>query len=397
MTFHHGRRTGQSAAAAAANGKSEVPTAMNGIDHPEFDDHEEIIVCRDPASGLHAIIAVHDTSAGPAAGGCRMWPYADESAALADVLRLSRAMTYKTILAELPFGGGKSVIIGDPRRDKTPARLAAFARQVDALGGRYIVGEDVGTTLADMDRIALVTRHVAGTSDSAFGDPAPATAWGVFHGMRAAVRHATGDDNMNGAVVAVQGVGSVGFELCRLLRQAGAKLLIADVDDAKVRKAQAAFGATAVSVDALLRQRCDILAPCAMGGILNDLTIPEIRAKIIAGASNNQLAEPRHGTALADRKIVYAPDFVINAGGVTTIAGAATTGFDRAKTLDRVAKVYDRLMDLFQKAANSGQTPAALAESVARERLAALRAAASRNGRAKAAAKITRRELQPSG
>jgi leucine dehydrogenase len=368
---------------------------MSRIDHPEFDNHEEIVICRDPASGLHAIIAVHDTSAGPAAGGCRMWPYADEAAALADVLRLSRAMTYKTIMAELPYGGGKSVIIGDPRRDKTPARLAAFARHVDAMDGRYIVGEDVGTNLADMDRIASVTRHVAGTSASTFGDPAPATAWGVFRGMLAAVRHATGGDSLNGAIVAVQGVGSVGFELCRLLRQAGAKLLIADVDDAKVRKAQAAFGAAAVSIDALLRQRCDILAPCALGGILNDRTIPEIRAKIVAGAANNQLAEARHGAALAERKILYAPDFIINAGGVTTIAAAAD-GHDRAQCFDRIAKVYDRLIELFQTSAKSGQTPAALAETVARERLTALRTAANRNGRSKAADKIIRRELQPS-
>jgi leucine dehydrogenase len=338
----------------------------------EFDGHEEVLFCTDKSAGLRAIIAVHDTTLGPAVGGCRMAPYANEELALADVLRLSRGMTYKSAMAGLNFGGGKSVIIGDPRTQKTPALLQALARHVDSLGGRYVVGADMGTNTADVEIMGQVTAHVAGRKNGSVADTSAATAWGVFHGIRAALSHKTGRDSLAGVAVAVQGVGRVGLELCRLLREGGAKLIVADLSDAQVRKAQSAYGAAAVSPDAILRQRCHVLAPCAAGGVINDGTLRDLRASIVAGAANNQLSAPGLDQALAERGVLYAPDFAINAGGVIA-AFSAAEGQDTKAALARVAGIHDTLMEIFRRGASAKTPPGQTANNMVRERLAAAR------------------------
>jgi leucine dehydrogenase len=350
---------------------------MDVFEAEEFDGHEEVLFCNDEAAGLRAIIAVHDTSLGPAVGGCRMAPYASDEDALADVLRLSRGMTYKAAMAGLPYGGGKTVIIGDPRTQKTPALLMALARHLDALGGRYVIGADMGTTNADLAIMRHLTPYVASHSDGAIADTAPATAWGLFHAIRAALMHRTGRDRLEGVVVAVQGLGKVGLDLCRHLREAGAKLIVADLSDAQVRKAQAAFGAAAVSPDAILRQRCHVLAPCATGGVINELTLRDLRTTIIAGAANNQLDSPRHDRELAELGITYAPDYVVNAGGVIA-ARYAAEGQNATATYSRVAAIGDTLMEVLRRAANAHVPPGQMADSMVRERLAAARAGAGR-------------------
>src|SRR5580700_7506980 len=261
---------------------------MEIFDMPEFDGHEHVVFGHDAATSLRAIIAVHSTVLGPAAGGCRMWPYETTAQAVADVLRLSRGMSYKNALAGLPFGGGKAVIIGESRKAKTPELFEAFGRFVDSLGGRYVTAEDVGTTTADMANVAHATRHVAGLGaapGAAGGDPGPKTARGVFLGLRAAVKFRLGRGDLEGLKVAVQGVGGVGYHLC-----------------------------------ALLAAEADVLSPCALGGVLNTQSIPQLRARIVAGAANNQLAHGQDGVALQNAGILYAPDYVINAGGIISVA-----------------------------------------------------------------------------
>lgn len=360
---------------------------MDVFGSKEFDGHEEVLFCTDKAVGLHAIIAIHNTALGPAVGGCRMFPYADEAAAMADVLRLSRGMTYKSAMAGLNFGGGKAVIIGDPRTQKTPALLTALAHHVGALGGRYVIGADMGTTPADIEIMGRVTPHVAGHGDGAVADTAPATAWGVFQGIRAALLHKTGRDRLAGVVVAVQGLGRVGLELCRLLREGGAKLIVADLSDAQVRKAQAAFGAAAVSPDEILRQRCHVLAPCAVGGVINEATLNDLRTLIVAGAANNQLAMPRDDFGLAERGVLYAPDYVVNAGGVIA-AGCAIQGQDSSAAMARVAGIHATLLEVFRRSANAKLPPGQIADDMVRERLSGAQAGPPRrdsaSGRSKA-------------
>ncbi len=335
-----------------------------------FDNHQEIAFWCDPASGLKAIIAVHNLNLGPALGGCRMYPYADEAAALEDVLRLSRGMTYKSALAGLDFGGGKSVIIGDPATDKSPALFESLGRFVNTLGGSYIVAEDVGTGVADMEIVARTTRHVRGTRESGSADPSPATAWGVFNGIKAAVKHRFGRDDLTGLRVAIQGLGHVGIVLAEHLRQAGAELLVSDVDDASVLAAVTRFGATAVPVDAITAAEADIFAPCALGAILDDASIAGMRARIIAGAANNQLAEDHHGEALRRAGILYAPDFVINAGGVINIAHEYPA-YDRKAAFDHIAGIYDTLVDLFRRAETEDIATNVMADRMAWERVEA--------------------------
>jgi leucine dehydrogenase len=336
---------------------------------PDFDDHELVVFGRDPDVGLNAIVAVHDTTLGPALGGCRMWPYASEEEALTDVLRLSRAMTYKHALAGTGQGGGKVVVIGDARTDKTPALMRALGRFVDTLGGRYITAEDVGTSVADMAEVREATQHVAGHGEGA--DPSPATAYGVFRGIKAAARHKFGADGLGGLRVAVQGLGHVGETLCRHLHEAGARLFVADTDEAASRRSAEAFGAVPVPPDDIHGLDVDVFAPCALGGVLNDATIPEIKAPIVAGAANNQLAERRHGQALAERGTLYAPDFVINAGGVIKISLAGSGNGDRV--MRRTGKIYDTLIEIFRRADDEGRPTDVVAEGVARERIAAAR------------------------
>lgn len=286
------------------------------------DTHEAIVRVEDAATGLTGFIAVHSTQLGPAAGGLRMRPYGSEDEALQDVLRLSEGMTYKNAAAGLPLGGGKAVIIGHPEKHKSRALLQAFGRAIDTLKGSYITAEDMGMSPADMAVIAGVTPHVAGLADGAFasGDPSPVTARGIFNAIRTAWEHRQGSKNLTGVRVAVQGLGHVGWHLCALLHGAGAQLTVTDIDAARIAEAEAAFGAKAETLDGIYAAEADIFAPCAIGGILNKDTIPQLKAHVVAGGANNQLLTEEDGARLHARGILYAPDFVANGGGIINCA-----------------------------------------------------------------------------
>ncbi len=329
---------------------------MSVFSHPEYDGHEQVAFHHDAASGLKAIIAVHNTTLGCGLGGCRMWPYASDAEALNDVLRLSRGMTYKAALAGLPQGGGKSVILGDPRQDKSPELMRAMGRFVEQFGGQYVVAEDSGTSVQDIRTMAEVTRHIGGLADGEAmsqgrsGDPSPATAYGTFVGLKAAVQHRLGRDDLKGLRVAIQGVGNVGYRLAQQLFEAGAELWVTDLHFPSVDRAVQDFRAKAVSMEQIFALDVDVFAPCALGAILNDITLPMLKAPVIAGAANNQLAAPRHGRALLERGILYAPDYAINAGGIIEIYHE-THGYDEAKTrahLDRIGSVLTQIFDRAQ-------------------------------------------------
>lgn len=348
---------------------------MPFFDHPDFDTHEQVIFCADADAGLRAVIAIHDTTLGPALGGCRMWPYASDAEALTDALRLSRGMTYKSAMARLPLGGGKSVIIGNPRTAKTEALLRAMGRSVERAGGRYIVAEDSGTTVADMTVMARETAHVAGIHDKATGDggrrsgdPSPATAYGVFVGLKAAVRHALGLTDLDGLRVAVQGVGNVGGHLARLLKDAGARLILADIDAARVMVLSRELGAEAATVDSIFDADVDVFAPCALGAVLNDDTIPRLRCRVVAGAANNQLGRPHHGEEVRRRGILYAPDYVINAGGIIDIHHERI-GYDPERAIRHIETIGPTLEAIFARADAEGQPTGAIADAMARERI----------------------------
>ncbi|MDJ0948701.1 MAG: Glu/Leu/Phe/Val dehydrogenase [Alphaproteobacteria bacterium] len=349
---------------------------MSVFDHPEFEDHEQVVFVHDRDAGLTAIIAVHDSTLGPAGGGVRFHPYTSSDDALTDVLRLSKAMTWKMALADLPFGGGKSVILGDPTRDKTAALFEAFGRAMDLLGGRYICGEDVGTTPEDMAVIHRRTRHVAGRPDTT-GDTSPATGHGVFQAIRAAVARKLGRDSLAGVRVAVQGAGNVGRYLCRHLAEAGAEILVADVNPAAVAAVVSDFGARAVPAEGIVTAEADVLAPCALGGVINDDTIDEIRAEIVCGGANNQLAEARHGQALHDRGILFVPDYVSNCGGA--ISGTSYfLGRDGAEVTRRLDAIYDTCLRLFEIAEREGLTTDEAALRLARRKIAEKRGGTAR-------------------
>lgn len=341
--------------------------------HPEFDGHELVTWASDPASGLRAIVAVHNTRLGKGLGGCRMWPYASEHEALTDVLRLSRGMTYKAAMAGLPQGGGKSVIIGDPRRDKTPALMRAMGRAVDALGGRYVVAEDSGTSVADMRLMAEVTAHVGGLADARAtaagrtGDPSPATAYGTFVGIKAGVRERLGREDLKGLRVAIQGVGNVGYRLAKHLHEAGATLWVTDLHAPAVERCVKEFAATAVAMDSIFAIEADVFAPCALGAILNDRTIPVLRAPVVAGAANNQLAEPRHGRMLMDKGVLYAPDYVINAGGIIDIHYEGP-GYDEAAVKAHLDRIGATLTDIFARAKAERLPTGEVADRMAEEK-----------------------------
>ncbi len=341
---------------------------MDVVAAPSFANHEEVVFCNDPQVGLKAIIAIHDTTLGPALGGCRMWPYASEPAALEDVLRLSRGMTYKAALANLDLGGGKAVIIGDPRHDKTPALFHGLGRFVEGLGGRYIVAEDLGTSVADMEIVRQQTRHVAGVAEGGSGDPSPATAWGVYHGIKAAVRHRLGRQDVDGLRIAVQGVGHVGEHLCRHLADDGARLIVSDVDGQALRRAEYRFGAVVVAPDEIYDADADVFAPCALGAVIDDETVPRLKASIVAGSANNQLAEDRHGAALSARGILYAPDYVINAGGIINITHEGRH-YDRSRAFDHIAGIQRTLTDLFERAQAQNVPTNVMADRIAEERI----------------------------
>ncbi len=352
---------------------------MPVFSHVENYDHEQVVFCRNDRAGLRAIIAIHDTTLGPALGGCRMYPYASEADALRDVLRLSRGMTYKAACANLNLGGGKAVILADPRTEKSEALFRAFGQYVDALGGRYITAEDSGTSVADMDLIHAQTEHVCGVSAYAggSGDPSPVTAWGVFHGIRAALDETFGDPDPRGRTVAVQGVGNVGYHLVRYLSDAGAITVVCDVDGDRLDRVRSEFGSQVVETSAIYDVKADVFAPCALGGVLNDETIPRLKVPIIAGGANNVLDDmARHGDMVRARKILYAPDYVINAGGLINVY-AEIHKLPREKALRDAEGIHHTLKSIFGKARRSGITTAEAANHVAEERIAAIGALSS--------------------
>lgn len=339
-----------------------------GFDHPEFDGHELIVFGHDSATGLFAVIAIHDTRLGPALGGCRMWPYQNTDEALTDALRLSRGMTYKNALAGLDYGGGKAVIIADPKQDKTPELMRAFGRKVDALGGLYITGEDVGLTPADMEMIGKATKHVRGSARNERGDPSPYTALGVCYGIQSALAYKFGSTDLHGRKVSIQGLGNVGFSLARLLHDAGADLVVSDINRKSLERAIDAFGATSVDPENAHKVEADIFAPCALGAGLNSVSIPQLGAPIIAGSANNQLAEPADGQALAARGILYAPDYVINAGGVIALAKYDVE--DEELEAD-VRQIGETLKTIFKRAETENAPTNVVADRIAEERLSA--------------------------
>jgi leucine dehydrogenase len=343
--------------------------------HREFDAHERVVFAFDAATGLKTMIALHSTALGPAFGGCRMHPYADEGQALTDVLRLSRGMTYKAAICELPYGGGKSVIIADPRRDKTPALLHAMGRMIESLGGQYITADDVGTTLEDLKVMRAVTTYTAGATQAA-QEPLAVTAWGVLMAIVAAVRHYYRRDDFAGLRFAVQGLGNVGYPLCGFLRERGAALVVTDVDPARTEKAAAELSAEVVAPEAIYEQEVDVFAPCALGAILNDRTVPRLRARIVCGGANNQLAEHRHDALLAARGIVFVPDYLANAGGVIDFYQESIDD-SPAAVLRSVERIRDITAEVLKKAAATGDTPLEIADMIVRERVAA---AARRRG-----------------
>ena len=338
--------------------------------HPDFDDHEQVVFAHDVTTGLRAIVAVHATVLGPAFGGCRMWPYRDEAEALTDVLRLSRGMTYKAAVCALPYGGGKSVILGDPRQAKTPALLRAMGQVVDHLGGRYIIADDIGTTLDDLRVMREMTAHTAAATLAA-GQALPVTAYGVFQAIRAAVEHALGRDDLDGLRVAVQGLGAVGLPLCRYLADAGASLIVTDLDQARVREAARTLGALPVEPAAIYGQPADVFAPCALGAVLNDRTIPLLGATIVCGGANNQLAEARHAAALAARGILFVPDYIANAGGVIDFHQERTGDDAPEAVLGAVERIHAITQDVLGRASRAGETPLQVADRIVLERLAA--------------------------
>ncbi|KON70006.1 MULTISPECIES: branched-chain amino acid dehydrogenase [Peribacillus] len=337
-------------------------------------DYEQLLFCQDKQSGLKAIIAIHDTTLGPALGGTRMWTYATEEEAIEDALRLSKGMTYKNAAAGLNLGGGKTVIIGDPRKDKNEEMFRAFGRYIQGLNGRYITAEDVGTTVEDMDLIHEETDFVTGISPAfgSSGNPSPVTAYGVYRGMKAAAKEAFGTDSLEGKVVAVQGVGNVAYNLCRHLHEEGAKLIVTDINKESVARAVESFGATAVNPDEIYGVQCDIYAPCALGAVINDQTINQIKAKVIAGAANNQLKEPVHGDQIHEKGIVYAPDYVINAGGVINVADELL-GYNRERALKKVETVYDTIERVIEIAKRDNIPTYKAADRMAEERIERMR------------------------
>ncbi len=344
---------------------------MPVFSHAENYNHEQLVFCRRDEVGLKAIIAVHDTTLGPGLGGCRFYDYASEADALRDVLRLSRGMTYKAACAGLNLGGGKAVIIGNPRKEKSEGLMRAFGQFVDSLGGRYITAEDSGTSVADMDLIRQETRHVCGVSKFAggSGDPSPVTAWGVFHGIRAAVDEKFGAPDLEGRKVAVQGVGNVGMHLVRYLHEVGARTVITDVDRERLERCADEYGSEVVGLDDIYDADVDVFAPCAMGAILNSNTIPRLKAKVVAGGANNQLDDiATHGSMLKERGVVYAPDYVINAGGLINVY-AELKGMPREKALRDAESIFHTLKRIFALADEQGITEAQASNLVAEERI----------------------------
>jgi leucine dehydrogenase len=349
---------------------------MSVFDHVEFDSHESVHYFRDEDTGLRAIVAIHSTALGPGAGGTRRWVYNNDAEALTDVLRLSRGMTYKNAVAGLKLGGGKAVILADDNAPKSPELFRAFGRCVDSLSGHYITAEDVGCSVDDMRYVREETSFVSGLPQSgtdAGGDPSPWTALGCIQGIEAAVEARLGKKSLDGIRVAVQGVGHVGLYLCKLLHEAGAELFVSDVNGDNLKMTLEAVPATVIAPSELLFADVDVLAPCALGNILTSVTIPRIKAKVIAGAANNQLSTPADGRRLADRDILYAPDYVINAGGIITVAHEYFGDASEEDVRKEVGRIKDRLSKIFEEAKETGRPTNELADELARKLVAAAR------------------------
>jgi leucine dehydrogenase len=332
--------------------------------------HEQILLSHDPSCGYFGIIAIHDTTLGPALGGTRFWQYASTAEAITDALRLARGMTYKSAVAGINLGGGKSVIIGDNKRADREALFRAHGRFIETLGGRYITAEDIGTSPADMEYNKLETDHVAGLLGLS-GDPSPVTGYGVYVGMKAAARERWGSDNLAGKTVGVQGAGKVAYYLMQHLHAEGARLIVTDIDGDKVKRAVQEFGARPVSPEAIYDQEADVFSPNALGAILNDETLPRIKAEIIAGGANNQLAEDRHGDELEKRRVLYAPDYVINGGGVINVYGELHRWpVERAKK--KAGEIYETLLRIFEIAKRERIPTYRAADRLAEQRIGAV-------------------------
>ena len=347
---------------------------MAVFDHAEFDNHESLNYFYDEPTGLKAIVAVHSTALGPAAGGTRRWNYSNDADALTDVLRLSRGMSYKNAVAGLKFGGGKAVILGSDATPKSPELFRAFGRCVGSLGGKYVTAEDVGCSTDDMRYVREETQFVSGLPQSegdAGGDPSPWTALGCFEGIEAAAHARLGTDSVKGLRVAVQGVGHVGLNLCRLLHEAGAELIIADVNSDNLKMTTDELPATVIAPSELLFADVDVLAPCALGNILTSSTIPRVKAKVVAGAANNQLSTPADGVRLAERDILYAPDYVINAGGIISVAAEYYGEGSEEDVRADVGRIKDRLQGIFKDSNETGRPTHELADELARNLVAA--------------------------
>lgn len=338
--------------------------------------HEQVVLCHDQATNLRAVIAIHNTILGPAIGGCRMWPFSSEEEAIADAMRLSRGMTYKNAAAGLNLGGGKAVIIGDPNKDKSEALFRAFGRFVQSLGGRFITAEDVGTSVEDMEQIKMETSYVAGLPEifGGSGDPSRFTALGIYEGIRASIKFRLNKDRLKGIKVAVQGIGHVGRDLCEMLYKGGAKLIVTDIFEDKVQKAVKEFGALAVKEEDIYSVDADVFAPCALGAIVNDETIDKMQFSIIAGGANNQLLDENiHGKKLKEKNILYAPDYLINAGGVTNVFYEVIKEYNRDRVVNKVKNIHNILMEVYQIADQNDITTVEAAAQLAENRLNLIR------------------------
>jgi leucine dehydrogenase len=340
---------------------------MEIIEKTTNSEHETVLYARDSKSGYRGFIAIHSTVLGPAVGGTRFWNYANEEEALTDVLRLSRGMTYKNALPGLPLGGGKSIIIGDNRTVEREALLRAHGRFVDSLGGRYITAEDVGTSPADMEIVRQETRHVAGLLGRS-GDPSPYTARGVFRAIQAATKFRWNTDELSGLTVAVQGCGHVGYHLVRMLHEAGANLIVTDVNDENLARVANEFDVVTVSPGEIYGVRADIFSPCALGGVINDGTISELVVQIVAGAANNQLLDEHHGQMLKERNILYVPDYVANAGGVFN-GCTELLGWEPAQSLEKIDQIYTSVLTIVENANAQGITTNEAANRLAEDRI----------------------------
>ena len=348
---------------------------MRFVEYMQKKGHRELAVWTDTETGLKAFIAIHDLTLGPALGGTRIWPHATDEDAIMDVLRLARAMTYKSAAAGLDLGGGKGLILADPRKDKTEALLRSYGRFVDSMGGRYVTTEDVGANAQDMEWISRETKHVVGLSEElgGSGNPARVTGFGVYQAMRACAEAAWGSDSLEGRTVAMQGFGNVASSIAVHVKEAGAKLVITDISDAAIAKAEAMGVAAIVEPDAIFDVECDIFAPCALGGSLNSGTIPRLRSAVVCGAANNQLADDHCAELLRKRGILYAPDFIGNAGGVINVYFELGRAYDRDAAMEKTAHIYDTMGRVIATSNREDITTAEAANRIAEERLEAAR------------------------